>query len=427
MKTNILLLLFTILLVSGCKEEQTKITKTSDYEIYLTNPENTSLKKIEDDYNFWKKKYNNSPNQYPYLAKLASAESNLFAATGNIDYLKKAEQNLLKVNKITNYNNAGFLRSLARNYISQHKFKDALEIVKKAEINGENLKGTQKMLFDVHMELGNYTEAKEYLTKVKDLSDFGYLIRLSKWSDYKGNLASAIKYLERAQTIAESSQLDEIKQWTYTNLADFYGHDGQIENSYNNYLKALQLNPDNAYAKKGIAWIVYAHENNPEEAKRILEKIEKQHQSPDYYLFKAELAEFEGDTLQKDKYLKIYLDSVNNPKYGDMYNVYTSKLLADSNNEKALELAKIEVQNRPTPMSYDLLAWSYFNTGKKQKALGIIDTFVANKTFEPEAQYHMAKIYKANGQFDKVTALKEELLNSSYELGPVTSKQVSQL
>ena len=275
MKTNILLLFFTILLISSCKEKQTKITQTSDYEIYLTNPENASFKKIEDDYNFWKKKYNDNPNQYPYLAKLASAESNLFAATGNIDYLKKAEQNLLKVNEITNYNNAGFLRSLARNYISQHKFKDALEIVKKAEINGENLKGTQKMLFDIHMELGNYTEAKEYLTKVKDLSDFGYLIRLSKWSDYKGDLASAIKYLEKAQTIAESSQLDEIKQWTYTNLADFYGHDGQIEKSYNNYLKALTLDPDNAYAKKGIAWIVYAHENNPKEAKRILDKIEK--------------------------------------------------------------------------------------------------------------------------------------------------------
>ncbi len=427
MKTNILLLLFTILLISSCEEKQNKITQTSDYEIYLSNPENTSFKKIEDDYNFWKTKFNNTPNQYPYIAKIASAESKLFAATGNIDYLKKAEENLVKLNTITNYNNAGYLRSLARNYISQHKFKEALDVLEKAKTNGENLKGTQKMLFDVHLELGNYTEAKDYLTKVKDLSDFGYLIRLSKWSDHKGDLASAIKYLERAQTIAESSQLAEIKQWTYTNLADFYGHDGQIEKSYNNYLKALQLNPDDAYAKKGISWIVYAHEKNPKEAKRILDRIEAHHQSPDYHLFKAELAEFEGLDEQKNKYLKTYLDDVNNPNYGDMYNVYTSKLLADSNNEKAVQLAKIEVQNRPTPMSYDLLAWSYFNTGKKQKALEIIDTFVANKTFEPEALFHMAKIYKATGQLDKVTDLKEELLNSSYELGPVTTKQVSQL
>ncbi|WP_370214486.1 tetratricopeptide repeat protein [Mesoflavibacter profundi] len=427
MKTNIILLLLTVLLTSSCKDTQNKITQTSDYDIYLSNPENKSLKKIEADYNFWKTKLKNTPNQYPYLAKIASAESKLFASTGNIDYLKKAEENLVKLNSITNYNNAGYLRSLARNYISQHKFKEALDVLEKAKTNGENLKGTQKMLFDVHLELGNYTEAKDYLTKVKDLSDFGYLIRLSKWSDHKGDLASAIKYLERAQTIAESSQLAEIKQWTYTNLADFYGHDGQIEKSYNNYLKALQLNPDDAYAKKGIAWIVYAHEKNPKEAKRILDRIEAHHQSPDYHLFKAELAEFEGLDEQKNMHLKTYLDEVNNPNYGDMYNVYTSKLLADSNNEKAVQLAKIEVQNRPTPMSYDLLAWSYFNTGKKEKALEIIDTFVANKTFEPEAFFHMAKIYKANGQLQKVANLKNELLESSYELGPVTTKQVSLL
>ncbi|HIC31963.1 MAG TPA: cell surface protein, partial [Flavobacteriaceae bacterium] len=66
MKTNIILLLFTILLVSSCKEEQSKITQTSDYEIYLANQENTSLEKIEADYNFWKKKYKENPNQYPY-------------------------------------------------------------------------------------------------------------------------------------------------------------------------------------------------------------------------------------------------------------------------------------------------------------------------------------------------------------------------
>ena len=407
------MLLLTVLLTSSCKDTQNKITQTSDYDIYLSNPENTSLKKIEADYNFWKTKLKNTPNQYPYLAKIASAESKLFAATGNIDYLKKAEENLVKLNTITKYNNAGYLRSLARNYISQHKFKEALDVLEKAKTNGENLKGTQKMLFDVHLELGNYTEAKDYLTKVKDLSDFGYLIRLSKWSDHKGDLASAIKYLERAQTIAESSQLAEIKQWTYTNLADFYGHDGQIEKSYNNYLKALQLNPDDAYAKKGIAWIVYAHEKNPKEAKRILDRIEAHHQSPDYHLFKAELAEFEGLDEQKNMHLKTYLDEVNNPNYGDMYNVYTSKLLADSNNEKAVQLAKIEVQNRPTPMSYDLLAWSYFNTGKKEKALEIIDTFVANKTFEPEALFHMAKIYKANGQQQKVANLKNELLKKA--------------
>jgi hypothetical protein len=37
----------------------------------------------------------------------------------------------------------------------------------------------------------------------------------------------------------------------------------------------------------------------------------------------------------------------------------------------ALKIAKIEVDHRPTPDSYDLLAWSYLNMGQKDKALEI--------------------------------------------------------
>ena len=427
MKTNILTLLFALFLATSCEQTPKQITQTSDYDVYLKNTENVNLEKIKEDFNFWQKKYSLAPSQYIYLSKIAGAESRLFEATGDIKYLKNAESNLKKLNETTQYNKAGYLRSLARNYISQHKFKEALELLEKAENNGENLNGTQKMLFDVHMELGNYTLAKNYLNKVKDLSDFGYLIRLSKWSDHKGDLASAIKYLEKAEVIAESSQLKTTMQWTYTNLADYYGHNGEIEKSYNNYLKALALNPNNAYAKKGIAWIVYAHEKNTDEAKRILNQIEKQHQSPDYLLFKAELAEFEGNFNQKKDYLKAYFNAINSPYYGNMYNTYSSKVLAEAKSEKAIELAKIEVSNRPTPLSYDLLAWSYYNTGNKEKALDIITNHVANKTFEPEAQFHMAQIYKANGLSSKTAQLKKELLNSSYELGPVTTKAVSQL
>ena len=57
MKTNIILLLFAFVLASSCKEKPSKITKTSDYEIYITNPDNTILSKIEEDYSFWKNKY----------------------------------------------------------------------------------------------------------------------------------------------------------------------------------------------------------------------------------------------------------------------------------------------------------------------------------------------------------------------------------
>src|SRR5690606_18953473 len=126
------------------------------------------------------------------------------------------------------------------------------------------------------------------------MSDFDYLIRLAKWSDHQGNLDAAIIYLEKAKTTAESSNMKGIKQWAYTNLADFYGHAGRIHDSYNHYLKALELDPNDAYAKKGIAWIVYSYEKNPDEALRILNSVMKDYLAPDYYLLKSQIYEFKG-------------------------------------------------------------------------------------------------------------------------------------
>ena len=98
---------------------------------------------------------------------------------------------------------AGIHRSIAKNYISQHRFKEALSHLEKANALGENKKGTQKMLFDVYMELGNYDLAEGMLTEIKDFKDFDYLIRLAKWNDHKGDLDTAIDLMEKAMSIVE--------------------------------------------------------------------------------------------------------------------------------------------------------------------------------------------------------------------------------
>ncbi|HLV38136.1 cell surface protein [Xanthomarina sp.] len=421
----VLLLLF----LTSCHTNQNKITNMGDYNPYLEITENKTLQKANEELNFWEEKLEKEPGQYPYLAKVAGAQGQLFHVTGNIDYLIKAEESFIQVNEKTNYQQSGYLRSLARNYISQHKFKEALELLKKAETHGDNLKGTQKMLFDVYLELGNYDVAKTYLYKIKDVSDYDYLIRLSKWSDHQGDLQAAIKYMEQALAISEASKVDGFMQWSYTNIADFYGHNGEIEKSYTYYLKALALNPDDAYAKKGIAWIVYSYEKNPEEALRILNSISANHQAPDYYLFKAEIAEYQNNMDESSENLNQYFKAVANSKYGNMYNKYNAILYAEDLQklESALQIANTEINNRPTPQSYDLLAWTYYKKQNYVKALAIAEEYIVNKTFEPEALYHLAKIYKANGKMAEAEGLKKELLESTFELGPVMERDIQKI
>jgi tetratricopeptide (TPR) repeat protein len=279
------------------------------------------------------------------------------------------------------------------------------------------------------MELGNFAEAEKNLNALKDMREYDYLIRLAKWNDHKGDIKTAITFMEKARDIAEKEDNKTLKIWSYSNLGDFYGHAGMIQESYDSYLKTLAIDPNYSYALKGIAWIVFSHERNTTEAKRIVEAIEVTHNTPDFFLLKCQIAQFEGNKKEAVANEKAYFSMLNAHNYGAMYNKYNTLIYADekANASKALEIAKIEVDHRPTPDSYDLLAWSYLNTGESKKALEIAKAHVIGYSFEPKVQYHLAMIYKANNDLEKVAPLKEELLSSIYELGPNFEKKINQL
>jgi len=235
--------------------------------------------------------------------------------------------------------------------------------------------------------------------------------------------------MELARAKAESSKNTELMLWSYTNLGDYYGHAGRIEDSYNEYLKALAIDNNNAYAKKGIAWIIFSNDKNPEEAIRILDSVTKTYNAPDYFLLKAEIADYMKNDLVRTYNLDQYFTRVKNTAYGDMYNAYNLGLFIDETKQydKALALAHKEVKNRPTPESFSWLGYSYLKNGDTKKALEIMDTHVYGKTFEPALLFQAAEVYKANGRKEKVKELKGELIGALYELGPSMEKQVHDL
>ncbi|WP_053002497.1 tetratricopeptide repeat protein [Kordia jejudonensis] len=417
------------ILMSCTNSSSHKITNAETYNTYLEVAENKTIETATEIHDFWTTKLEKSPNQYPYHSKIANAHSQLFKATGEISHLIESAQHLELLNARTKYQNAGYIRSLVQNYISQHRFQEALQLLEKAEVLGENLQATQKMLFDVHLELGNTVEAEKYLNIFKNENSFNAMIRLSKWYDHEGKLMAAIKMMEKAMLKAEDANNTALKQWSYTNLADFYGHAGRIKDAYEHYLKALAIDPTDAYAKKGIAWIAFSYEKNPEEALRILNTIMLQHKAPDYYLLKAEIAEYMGNIAEKEQHIAAFMNAIQDKNYGVMYTSYAVSVLSEelNNAEKAIEIAQKEVDLRPTPQSYDLLAWTYHLHGNSAKALEIIQQQVLEKTFEPVAMYHAAEILKATGNTEDVNDLKEELLESSFEVGPILTKKIQQL
>jgi tetratricopeptide (TPR) repeat protein len=434
MKNNITLKLILLLLIPmvfyNCTSKKSnQVTNKEDYKAYLEVNDNKKLQDINKEIEFWQTKYNAAPNQSSYLITLASQYSQLFEITGKIDDLYKAEKLLLEANEKFVEQNSGIHRAIARNYISQHRFKEALSYLEKAQILGENKMGNNKMLFDVYMELGSYDLAKEKLTAIQMTDDFDYLIRLAKWNDHKGDLDTAISCMEKALKIAEVENNKGLKLWVYSNIGDFYGHAGRIEDSYKYYLKTLEVDNHNTYALKGIAWISFSHERNPEQALEIINTIESKHLVPDLYLLKAEIAEFQNNKVEEEKAIKTYTEILALNDYGDMYNKYNVLLMAENPKQvyAAIQIAKKEIKNRPTPESYDLLAWSFFKIGEKEKALEVIQKYTIGKSFEPNILYHNAEILKANNQTDEIAPMKKELLASIYELGPSLESKIKNL
>ena len=177
-----LMLLFLV----SCQQKETEFrTNSQDYDQFLASE---PVKTTSKYFDLWDNKIKSDSLQLLSLGNVAGEYNRFFSGTGNIRYLKDAEQSLKRAVEIAAIGKAGYLRALARNYISQHRFREALDLAEKARKFGSGVKETQSLLFDLHMELGNYDLANQYLDSIQNMSDFGYLIRVAKWNDHKGDL-----------------------------------------------------------------------------------------------------------------------------------------------------------------------------------------------------------------------------------------------
>ena len=429
---NVFASLCLSLLLLGCNgqgdKDVTFTTNPKDYTSFLQADPIKSYAAALEEKEFWSKRLGSDSTGVGDLGPLAGAYSKLFETSGDIQYLKDAEQVYKKAITVAAIKiQDGYKRALAKNYITQHRFKDAIILLEESYAGISNKHATELLLFDSYLEVGAYSKALQFLKKIENINQFDYLIRISKWSDHQGDLSAAIRYMQKALAIANSKKNLALQIWTNSNIADYYGHQGDIKASYNHYLKTLALQPDNAYAKKGIAWILYSKEYNTAQASELIDHLLANHNLPDYYLLKAEMASYQGDSVLSEEYMQQFFTLANNPLYGDMYNTHKIMALVKTDPYKALQLARKEVDNRTTPQSYQLLALAQLASNLKQEALATITSFVAGKTSDPMALLHSAQVYKANGMLDKVTALKTALLPASYELGPEVFKQVTAL
>lgn len=413
-----------LLFALGCSQQSAEpISQNEDYNRYLSSA-SVDINPLLEKEALWKKKIEAEPKGFTFYEKLGTTYHQLFEKTGEISYLHKADSTFLKAEKIAKGQwKVPSLLSLSSLSIKKHDFESAAAYAVKARELTDEKYGALLMQFDSEMELGNYKLASTILKKTKRMDSFDYLVRLSKYKDYQGNLDSAIFYMEEAHSLIKDHQ-EERLLWATANLGDMYGHAGRIKDSYQKYLEVLKLDPTYDYALKGIAWVAYSHDGKTVEAINILETLRKKSKMPDYNLQLAELYSLEGHEDVAKRLKDQFVAEASRPEYLGMYNKYLIELYAeDGAFVQAIELAKEEILKRPTPASYDWLAWTMHQQGKTNEAVAIYKANVVGKTYEPDVIYHMGVVYDA-ANMDEGKDLLKESLEASYELGPQTTGEI---
>ena len=414
---------------SSCKDPIQPITKVADYDKYMhiTCPDSMrSFQRIKTDMDFWMQRLKKYPEDAVAKVSLAGLYSARFKTVGDINDIHTSDSLYLVANPLFKINSSSLYRSLATNCITQHKFLQAQSYLDTALSMGDDLYLTHLMRCDVAMELGNLYMAEQALKHISDKNNFDYLIREAKLLDHKGDFAGAVKKMEDATQKAVESKKDVLFLWAKSNLADMYGHANRYKESYQCYLDVLDKKPDYLYALKGIAWLAFSHDKNTAEAKRIINYLKTFHPVPDYDLLLAKIAAYENDTSGAESFTARFITAVSDSRYGDMYNKYIFYLLIDEDKDpaKALKIAQREVNNRPTSQSYDLLAWAYYNLGRKEEAFKIAKSYVEDRNYEPDALYHLGVMYAHTGDIKKAKHFMQEAESAAFELGPQLYAQV---
>lgn len=384
---------------------------------------------LKADMQFWTKRLEEKANDdLVAQIKLAGLYSRKFQYSGNINDVHQSDSLYRVANQIQHKFGSGVYRSLAANCVTQHKFLQADLYLDSAAIMGDDLYFTKLQQFDVKLELGQMKEAEAILNSLRSKTNFDYYSRAAKLEDHKGNSEASISFMEKAYADVLESKNEQLLLWVKTNLADMYGHNNRIQESYQLYTEVIKENPDYFHAWKGIAWIAYSNDKNTTLAKKILIWLQEKHPVPDYDLLLSEIAAFEQNNDAKNKYLASFIDKVNNPAYGDMYNKYMFSILSDELNDPkaAMKIAQTEINNRPTPQSYELFAWALYKNGQLNEATRIAQSRIINKTFEPDALFHIGLLLKQSGDKTAAKQYLTDALESSFELGPLVTNEIKQ-
>ena len=274
-----------------------------------------------------------------------------------------------------------------------HRFRDA-ETIARDLVTKREFVLDFGLLGDALMEQGRLGEAADAYQKMMDLKPFYQsYVRAAHIRWLKGNLDGAIEMMSAAVKAASPRDPESIA-WAYVRLATYQLQRGHFADAERMISSSLQFVPDYAAALLVRGRIQLA-QNKAEEAISSLQRAAQLNPLPEYTWTLADALRSLHRIDEAIAVEGLVASDSTDPRTVALY-LATRRTDVD----KAVDLARAELQKRSDVFTLDALAWALARAGQVDEASTMIARALAEGTEDGRLFLHAAAIAAAGGHVD---------------------------
>lgn len=307
--------------------------------------------------------------------------------------------------------------SLADVLIALHEFEAAREL---ANMVIDKPRATQAYatIGDAQLALGNYAKAEAaYRTLLERSPDQLALSRMAILADINGDPEQALALMQNAaDTARKAGEYRDSLAWYEYQLGELQFKAGRIAAAKTHYQAAHDLS-NGSYLSLAALGKVHAAQGGYPAAIDLYEQAVAIVPQPDILAALGDVYAVSGqDELAQQQYATVAyigkLATINEQTYNrQLARFYTDH---DIELERALELARAEIEIRRDIYGYDSAAWAAYKLGQLAEAQTWIEAAMERGTRDASLFYHAGMIAHAQGR----NADAAQLLNKALAINP---------
>lgn len=351
-----------------------------------------------------------APNDPKVEGALASAFIQKLRETTDFQYLNRASVLVERILAADSRSYDG-IRLSAEIETHRHNFPKSAQLAGDLTVRNPSDAGAWGLLGDSLMEMGQYDAAGKAYQRMFVLGPNLASYNRIAWHRFvTGNGAEALSWM--AMAVQAGSSTNENLAWCLVEFGDMLFKSGRAVDAHAAYERALATLPGYHRALAALGR-EYAATGDFAEAVDSFRKAQAVIPLPDYAHALAILYDRLGRTSEAEQQRKL-LDVIDKlgQANGEKGNRMLAMNFADENRnlDRALALARAELETRKDVYTYDALSWVLFRDGRQQDAEQASARALAMHTPEPMFLYHAGVIALAGGRADGGRALLERAL-----------------